>query len=122
MKKILLLLVLISGMIFITGAKIGANMNQDATQISAKHILVSTQKEAQELKTKIDNNEISFEDAAKKYSSCPSGSQGGDLGYFPRGVMVKSFEEAAFSAEKNKVTEPVQTQFGWHLIKVTDKK
>ena len=48
--------------------------------------------------------------------------QGGDLGYFPRGVMVKSFEEAAFSAEKNKVTDPIQTQFGWHLIKVVDKK
>ncbi|MBQ8476139.1 peptidylprolyl isomerase [bacterium] len=97
-------------------------MNQDVTQVSAKHILVSTQKEAQDLKTKIDNNEISFEDAAKKYSSCPSGQQGGDLGYFPRGVMVKPFEEAAFSADVNKVTEPVQTQFGWHLIKVTDKK
>ena len=122
MKKILLVFVLILGIIFIGSAKIGAKMNQDVTQVSAKHILVSTQKEAQDLKTKIDNNEISFEDAAKKYSSCPSGQQGGDLGYFPRGVMVKPFEEAAFSADVNKVTEPVQTQFGWHLIKVTDKK
>ena len=122
MKKILTLSVLIFGIIFLMGAKIGASMNQDFTQVSAKHILVSTQNEASDLKTKIDNNEITFEDAAKKYSSCPSGAQGGDLGYFPRGVMVKPFEEAAFNAELNKVTEPVQTQFGWHLIKVVDRK
>ena len=122
MKKLLLALVLIVGIIFITGSKIGANMNQDFTQVSAKHILVSSQKEAQDLKTKIDNNEITFEEAAKKFSSCPSGQQGGDLGYFPKGMMVKPFEEAAFSADINKVTDPVQTQFGWHLIKVTAKK
>ena len=122
MKKLLLLTLLVVGIIFVTGAKIGANMNQNITQVSAKHILVSTQEKAQELKTKIDNNEITFEDAAKQFSSCPSGQQGGDLGYFPRGVMVKPFEDAAFSADLNKVTNPVQTQFGWHLIKVTDKK
>ena len=122
MRKVLLLFVLILGVIFITGAKIGANMNQDFTQVSAKHILVSSEQQAKELKTKIDNNEISFEDAAKQFSSCPSGSQGGDLGYFGRGMMVKPFEEAAFSAQVNTVTNPVQTQFGWHLIKVTDKK
>ena len=122
MKKFLLLGLLILGIIFITGIKTGANMNQDFTQVSAKHILVSSEKEALNLKTKIDNNEITFEEAAKKYSSCPSGQTGGDLGYFGRGMMVKPFEEAAFSAEPNKVTNPVQTQFGWHLIKVTDRK
>ena len=122
MKKIILLTILVLGMIFISGAKIGAKMNQEFSEVSAKHILVSTQKEALDLKTKIDNNEITFEEAAAKYSSCPSGSRGGDLGYFPKGVMVKPFEEAAFSSEINKVTNPVQTQFGWHLIKVTDKK
>ena len=74
------------------------------------------------LKVKIENNEITFEDAAKEYSKCPSGAQGGDLGYFSKGVMVKPFEDAAFEAEKDVVTEPVETQFGWHLIKVTDKK
>ncbi len=122
MKKLLLISILILGIIFTTATKIGAKMSQDITQVKAQHILVSSEKEAQDLKTKIDNNEITFEDAAKQYSSCPSGAQGGDLGFFPRGVMVKSFEEAAFSAETNKVTQPVQTQFGWHLIKVTDKK
>ncbi len=122
MKKILLITVLLIGIIFITGTKIGAKMNQDYSQVSAKHILVATEKEAQDLKTKIENNEMTFEDAAKKYSSCPSGQQGGDLGFFPRGVMVKPFEDAAFSSELNKVSNPVQTQFGWHLIKVVDKK
>lgn len=122
MKKILLILTLAIGIIFIGNTQIGAKMSENVTKVSASHILVSTESEAKALKTRIDNNEITFEDAAKKYSSCPSGAQGGDLGYFPRGVMVKPFEEAAFSAETNKVTDPVQTQFGWHLIKVTDKK
>ena len=122
MKKILLVTVLVLGVIFITSAKIGAYMNSTTSQVSAKHILVQTEKEAQDIKTKIENNEISFEDAAKKYSSCPSGQEGGDLGYFARGVMVKSFEDAAFDAKVNEITNPVQTQFGWHLIKVTDKK
>ncbi len=122
MKKLLVLCLLILGIVFITGAKIGANMNQNYTQVSAKHILVSSEKEALDLKAKIDNSEITFEDAAKQYSSCPSGSQGGDLGYFPKGMMVKPFEDAAFSADLNKVTNPVQTQFGWHLIKVTGRK
>ena len=122
MKKILLIFVIILGVIFITGAKIGAKMNSDVSQVRASHILVTTQKEASDLKTKIDKNEISFEDAAKKYSKCPSGAQGGDLGYFGRGMMVKPFEDAAFNAEVGTVTEPVETQFGWHLIKVVDKK
>jgi len=122
MKKILVFCLLILGIIFITGSRIGANMNQNFTQVSAKHILVSSEKQALELKEKIENNEISFEEAAQKYSSCPSGKQGGDLGYFAKGMMVKPFEEAAFSADLNKVTKPIQTQFGWHLIKVVDRK
>ncbi len=122
MKKFLLFSLLVLTIFFVSMNKIGATMNQDFTQVSAKHILVSSEREALDLKTKIDSNEITFEDAAKKYSSCPSGQAGGDLGYFGRGMMVKPFEEAAFSAELNKVTNPVQTQFGWHLIKVTSHK
>ena len=67
-------------------------------------------------------DEISFEDAAAKYSMCPSGSRGGDLGYFRKGMMVKPFEDASFNGEIGKVSNPIQTQFGWHLIKVIDKK
>lgn len=63
-----------------------------------------------------------FEEAAKKYSICPSASVGGDLGYFSRGQMVPEFEEAAFGLEINEISRPVQTQFGYHIIKLTDRK
>lgn len=90
-------------------------------QVRAEHILVNTQEQAQSLKTRIENGE-SFEDLAKEYSNCPSGRSGGDLGYFTYGQMVKPFETAAFETEVGKISDPVQTQFGWHLIKVIDKK
>lgn len=91
------------------------------TKVNARHILVKDQAQAQELKTRIDKGE-KFEDLAREYSICPSGQNGGDLGYFERGQMVKEFEDAAFALPVNSVSEPVKTQFGWHLIKVIDKK
>ena len=97
-------------------------MNDEIRKVSAKHILVETQQEAADLKKQIEAGEITFEAAAEKYSKCPSGSQGGNLGFFGKGTMVKPFEEAAFSAKKGEITNPVETQFGWHLIKVEDMK
>lgn len=91
------------------------------TSVKASHILVDSKAQADSIKSKIDNGE-SFETLAKKYSKCPSGQNGGDLGYFERGQMVKAFEDAAFNLPIGKVSEPVKTQFGWHLIKVYDKK
>lgn len=88
--------------------------------VRASHILVKSEAEAKELITQI-NNEEDFANLAAQHSLCPSGANGGDLGFFPRGMMVKPFEDAAFSLEIGKVSEPVQTQFGWHLILVTDK-
>ena len=96
-------------------------MTNEAKQIRAEHILVKDYSRAIELKEKINNGE-SFEELARENSLCPSGKQGGDLGYFTRGQMVKPFEDAAFSTEVGKVSDPIQTQFGWHLIKVVDKK
>ena len=74
-----------------------------------------------EILAAIEKNEKSFEDAAKEFSTCPSGAKGGDLGAFGRGQMVKEFEDAAFSAEIGAVVGPVKTQFGYHLIKVEEK-
>lgn len=89
--------------------------------VSAKHILVSTEEEANKAKKEISNGEVSFEEAAKKYSTCPSNEQGGNLGSFSKGMMVPEFEEAAFTLEIGTVSEPVKTQFGYHLILVEGK-
>lgn len=89
--------------------------------VEASHILVKTEEEAKQIKSDIEAGKIDFPHAAGQYSMCPSGGDGGALGRFPKGVMVKSFEDAAFSADLNKITNPVQTQFGWHLILVTAK-
>ena len=91
----------------------------DKSAVRASHILVATEAEATNLKNEIEAGNISFADAAAKYSKCPSGQRGGDLGVFGRGQMVKPFEEAAFSLPLNVVSDPVQTQFGYHLIQVT---
>jgi peptidyl-prolyl cis-trans isomerase C len=88
--------------------------------VRARHILVSTLEEAEAIKSKI-NNGLAFEEAANEFSSCPSKSQGGDLGTFTRGRMVPEFEKAAFELSIGAVSEPVQTQFGYHLIKVEEK-
>ena len=90
-----------------------------ASQVKASHILVKTEDEAKKLYEEIKNGK-DFAQAAMEFSSCPSGSNGGDLGFFPKGVMVKPFEDAAFSLPVGELSQPVQTQFGWHLILVTD--
>ena len=94
--------------------------DQPAT-VSAKHILVDTEELCFEVKERIENGELSIEDAAKEYSTCPSNAQGGSLGVFGRGMMVPEFEDAAFELELEKISEPVKTQFGYHLIKVDTK-
>jgi peptidyl-prolyl cis-trans isomerase C len=89
--------------------------------VKASHILVDTMEEAFEIKCEITDG-LTFEEAASKYSKCPSNSKGGDLGFFSTGMMVPEFENAAFSLEIDSISEPVKTQFGYHIIKVVDKK
>ena len=91
------------------------------TEVRASHILVSTEDEANKLREEIINGK-DFAAVAAEYSNWPSGAAGGDLGFFGKGMMVKPFEDAAFSLEIGEISQPVQTQFGWHLIVVTDKK
>lgn len=98
----------------------GAEFVQPAT-VTAKHILVADEEKCLEVKKNIESGELTFEDAAKKYSTCPSKEQGGSLGAFRRGMMVPEFEDVAFASDLEKVSEPVKTQFGYHLIKVEAK-
>lgn len=95
---------------------------QQYTEVCASHILVDSEAKAKEILQNIKSGEVTFEECAKKESKCPSGRDGGNLGYFKRKMMVKEFEDAAFSAAKDEVTMPIKTDFGWHLIKVTDKR
>ncbi|MFA7659508.1 MAG: peptidylprolyl isomerase [Candidatus Gastranaerophilaceae bacterium] len=90
------------------------------TEVKASHILVETEEEAISLKEEILSGKP-FEDVAAENSLCPSGANGGDLGFFGRGQMVGEFEEAAFDLNVGEVSDPVRTNFGWHLILVTDK-
>ena len=86
-----------------------------ANEISASHILVEQRYEAEDLKKKLDQGEA-FSDLAKKFSKCPSSKEGGSLGSFGPGRMVPSFDEAAFGLKVGDVSEPIRTQFGYHLI------
>lgn len=90
------------------------------TEVRASHILVKTEQEAKNLYNEIKKGK-SFAELAEEKSLCPSGQNGGDLGFFGKGMMVKPFEDAAFALEVGELSEPVQTQFGWHLIQVTGK-
>ena len=95
----------------------------DAGEVfNASHILVDSEKKAAEIGADIASGKITFEDAAKKYSSCPSGKEGGELGDFGHGQMVPEFENACAAMEVGTVSAPVQTQFGWHLIRLNKKE
>ena len=87
---------------------------------TARHILVDSQDAAEDLKTQIEAG-ADFAEIAREHSNCPSGRQGGDLGEFGPGQMVPEFDEVVFSAEVGKTHGPVQTQFGYHLIEITDR-
>ena len=91
-------------------------------EVNARHILVNEKAEAEDLIKELDGG-ADFVELAKEKSTGPSGPNGGDLGYFGKGQMVKPFEDAVFELEPGTYTkEPVQTQFGWHVIKLEDKR
>lgn len=88
--------------------------------IKASHILVESEDKANEIAEELDGG-LAFEEGAVKYSTCPSKDEGGRLGEFGRGQMVKEFEDAAFSMEIGTISKPVKSQFGYHIIYLEDK-
>jgi len=90
------------------------------SKATARHILVNTEEECNDIKNKIENGS-DFADMAKQLSQCPSGQRGGDLGEFSPGQMVQEFDQVVFSEDIGKVHGPVQTQFGFHLIEITSR-
>jgi peptidyl-prolyl cis-trans isomerase C len=90
-------------------------------EFHAAHILVETEEEAKALKVELDGG-ADFSALAKEKSTGPSGPNGGDLGWFGAGMMVKPFEDAVMALEPGQVSDPVQTQFGWHIIKLMESR
>jgi peptidyl-prolyl cis-trans isomerase C len=90
-----------------------------ASKVMASHILVKTETEALAAMNDLRHGK-SFEELAKEKSICPSGKKGGSLGWFGRGMMIKEFENVAFSGKKGQVIGPVKTQFGYHIIRIDD--
>ncbi len=87
---------------------------------SARHILVASEESCKDLKSKIEGG-ADFAEIAGSHSQCPSGKKGGDLGEFSPGQMVREFDQVVFSAEVGKVHGPVKTDFGYHLIEITQR-
>ena len=135
MKKFLSLILFVSALICLSGTDL-CSLNSVSSrveaaeykQVQAYHILVPTEQEAIDLKNEIMKGQTrteifsNFTSAARKYSKCPSGADGGKLGWFGKGDMVKPFEDAAFNLPDGVVSDPVKTQFGYHLIYVVSKK
>ncbi len=90
-------------------------------EFEASHILVETEDEAKAIKAQLDDG-ADFAELAKEHSTGPSGPNGGALGWFGKGRMVPEFEAAVLELEKGQVSDPVQTQFGWHLVILNDKR
>ena len=87
---------------------------------TARHILVETKEQCEELKKQIEAG-ADFVEVAKENSKCPSGQKGGDLGKFSPGQMVKEFDVVVFNEDLSKIHGPIKTQFGYHLIEITSR-
>ena len=90
-------------------------------EVRARHILVATEDEAKDIEAQLKKG-ADFATLAKEKSKDPGAAEGGDLGYFTRDQMVPEFADAAFKLDKGQISDPVKTQFGWHIIKVEDKR
>lgn len=91
------------------------------SQVHAFHILVKSEDEAKQIAKDLQTG-ANFQRLAQMKSLCPSGKKGGDLGWFGRGKMVREFENAAFNLKSGEISQPVKTEFGWHIIKLVEVK
>ncbi|WP_044408113.1 peptidylprolyl isomerase [Thiomicrospira microaerophila] len=89
--------------------------------IHASHILQTSEKKAKRLKARLDAGELRFEEGVERYSDCPSKAHQGDLGWFAPGVLPQKFEKALWQAPLNQVSEPAESEYGWHLFFVHAK-
>lgn len=106
----------------VTDEEIEKYYNQASQELNARHILVEDEETAKEIKAKLDAGE-DFAELAKEFSTDPgSGAQGGDLGWFTVGTMVPEFNDAAYALEVDEISEPVQSEHGFHIIQVTEKR
>ncbi|WP_170376441.1 peptidylprolyl isomerase [Ruegeria atlantica] len=94
---------------------------EGSDEFNASHILVETEDKAKEIKAQLDDG-ADFAEMAKEHSTGPSGPNGGELGWFGPGQMVPEFEAAVIAMDKGQISEPVKTQFGWHLVTLNDKR
>lgn len=111
----------IYGDVEISDEEVSERYDRMKTEIEAQHILVEDEELANEIKEKIDAGE-DFAELAKEHSTDGSAEQGGDLGYFSAGKMVAEFEDAAYSMDVDTISDPVKSQWGYHIIKVNDKR
>jgi len=94
----------------------------ESEKVHARHILVETEEEAKSINQQLKEGIMNFAELAKEKSICPSAVNGGDLGFFARGQMVKEFEDVAFSLKPGEISEIVKTEFGYHIIKCEEIK
>ena len=91
------------------------------SQIRARHILINSEPEARDIIERLGRGD-EFPALAKEFSKGPEAESGGDIGYFSKGDMVGPFDKAVFALQKNEISEPVKTRFGWHVIEAVDKR
>src|SRR5690625_4738923 len=110
------------GEVEISDEEVNQHYERMKTEVEAQHILVEDEELANEIKSKLDEGE-DFADLAKEHSTdSDSAEAGGDVGYFSAGAMVHEFEDAAYSMDVDTISDPVQSDFGYHIIKVNDKR
>ena len=116
--KTMIVLVIMAGIYIVAESYM---LQYQYKEVKASHILLNSKEEALLIKERLNNGEV-FEELAKERSLCPTKMVGGNLGWFDKNRMDKDFTKAVFSMKKGNISEPVQTPYGWHIIRLDDTK